>query len=272
MKKIAIIAHTVDRQGMLADLLASAKRYKCLDGWDIVLVGQGYDSASIANLRAMPNYNMLTHVYTLPKRIGPHSARMVGLQHQADLYLSLDDDMVFSPETNFVAMEPHALAPGAGVVAASYNPTSLAMVAKMSAKYYADAIVEYRLVCTAGGLMFAPHVADILREMPNLPYLFDDIEWSLATYQRGYCNYVYFGSWAWHKAGRAGGRNGWFDKKSKPLPDSSMLRLRTRDLKNPQLSEDNRVAFPIESDVTKKARDLHKTNREALGFTVDTCK
>lgn len=265
MNKVAIIAHTADRLGMLTEMLASAAQHRCLNGWRVVLVAQGYQN--MQELKRVPHIDVCDEVIATFVKLGPHSARVRVLHaNRADLYLSLDDDMVFLPESQFGAMEAKALEASTGFVAAS-NSTNASQAARHMPKLFAPVFREQRLVCTGGGLMFRDEVAQLVRDLPDRQYLFDDVEWPLAAYMKGHTNYRFFGSWAIHKAGRAGGRNGWFQQRAKVLPDARFIRLRhDPSIKNPRLAEENRVAFPADADVTPEAQQLHTTNRQARGW------
>lgn len=259
MKKAAIITHTADRLPMLRTMLDQLARFGPLRGWEVYLVAQGYTRDTVAHLKALPSAGLITDALMMPARTGPHSAKVLALHKwSADVWLTLEDDMLLLPETDWSGALHLLEQPGAGFVT-SGSSTSKWQANRDMAKVYRPRSMARALVSTGGGLLFTDETAQLVRDLPDCYYLFDDIEWSLAAYKSGRTNHKFFGSWLIHTEASTPGRGG-FKIVGKVLPDPELLPMQYIGDSGTQ------VAYPLISGLTLEAHRLNRTNKRARGW------
>lgn len=259
MLKTFIIASTADRKDGLCRLIISLTPF-INSGWKISAVCQGYSEKDIKDIKALIGNN--GKVFTVDNLIGAHSAKMIALNNsQSDVWCSLDDDMFAISKTDYDKI--------ADVI---FNNKSIGFISgnwarslkQAENKDIKDELVPQKLVFTGGGLLFRNDVADIIRNIPNEQYLFDDCLWAMYAYINGYNNYRYRGSIAVHQICSKGGRRTWMEKSKSEriLPPEKYLRVRKGS------SEDgyNQYLICNDSDLTELAHQLHKNTKGAHNY------
>jgi hypothetical protein len=258
--RVILLATVADRIGMAEKMIGTARRF--LPGWRFVVVTQEYGDADKARL-----YEALgdtpAAVEHLPKRIGPHCAKLAGLDivlqdayrpgGPAIAVCSADDDMEFIAGTNLEPCVARAQQPGVGLVSAAWVwHESLLRTRKV-----VDEFVRQKLVYTGGGMVFSGETAKLIRAMPRLPYFSDNVMWSLTSYLAGLENLRYRGSMTIHRVCRTGGRKAWVLLGDKELPPAEFLAI--------EASKDReKYKIPQDRGVTKAADEAHRRARAAL--------
>ncbi len=261
MKKTFLIATVQDRTDGLQKLLLSSQMYR--KTWAYVIVAQSYTDEDIHWLNTLVHdLGLDANIIYVDHGIGPGSAKYLGLlRFESDIWVSLDDDMELIPgRTKYNEMaEIISKRPDIAFISGNWAKTLQQAVKKEDS----DKLVKQPIVYTGGGLMFRGEIAKLLLEqMPDKPWLFDDITWSMYGYINGYDNYRYLGSVAIHKVCTVGGRKSWVEQKKRTLPDQSLIRVRPAFNSKAQLAVDNCYCICLSSDLTDKAKELHKRNME----------
>ena len=253
MTKTFIIASTGDRKDGLCRLIISLTPF-IKSGWTISAVCQGYSEGDKRDIKNLVGKN--GKVFAFDNLIGAHSAKMVALNDShSDVWCSLDDDMFAIPKTNYDKI--------ADVI---FNDKSMGFISgnwarsikQADSKDAKDELIPQKLVFTGGGLFFRDDVADIIRDIPNEQYLFDDCLWAMYAYINGYNNYRYRGSIAVHQICSKGGRRTWMEKSKsdRVLPPEEYLRVRKGSAENGY----NQYLICNDSDLTELSHSLHKEN------------
>lgn len=257
--KLFLIVSTYDRFNSLGKLVQSIRsRYN--QEWKICVVGQEYKRKEIKVIE-----NHVDDFLDLRARIGPHSARVKGLKKwKADFYCNLDDDMELIPETNYEgAIEKIKSSPDIGMVSGNwvqYDSMLKKKILNMEEKF-----IPQPLVFTGGGLVYPDRVADLIREYPDKPYMFDDMLWAGVAYVAGYKNYRYLNSLAIHRILSPGGRSGWVDLANRELPDSRYIKItRMKNFGEERGKRDNNYLIPKGNDITEEAKRLHLENNRKI--------
>lgn len=267
--RTVVIAHTADRLTSLERLLNSMIVYP-LRGWRLCLAAQGYDSAAVSRLKALPAARVLDFVHFTSELTGPHIAKTDLMdRYPSDVFVSLDDDMEMMEWTEYDTLAALARRPGVGFVQAHSGP-SVSSIRRLRARYPEKQMDERALVCTGGGLVFGAATAALIQALPRAWYLFDDVEWPLAAYVAGRLNYRSWRSWAIHRTGRPGGRHTWFRQTvgaTKPIPDAALVRFPRKPIvQADKLQLGERVGYP--TGVTALAAEKHVAARKAAGWFV----
>ena len=251
MRKTFIIASTGDRVDGLSSLIISLTPF--LNEWKLFVICQCYSEEDAMTVKKLVRGN--GKVVFLSEMIGPHSAKMIALNNaESDVWCSLDDDMVALPETDYNKIaDILAERKDIGFISGNWARTAK----QASTKAIDNALIKQKLVYTGGGLLFRDDVAEIIRNIPNEKYLFDDCLWSMYAYINGYDNYRYTGSIAIHKICTVGGRKTWLKKQrnGRVLPPSEYLVARP-------CNDLDGYYICIDSDLTETAKQLHDKNRE----------
>jgi hypothetical protein len=254
--KYLLLATVQDRLPMMATCMTSIRKY--LPDWKPLVVAQEYSPQDSAYVRSqLPKGEVIDH----PERIGPHNAKLLGLQHidrQGGDYVvcSIDDDMEFLPQTRLEPAVAKALEPGVGFVSAGWVRHEN-LLAKHSAP---EEFVKQPIVYTGGGMIFDRATAQIVLGIPEGAYFCDNSEWSLAAYVQGLENHRYRGSVTIHRICRSGGRRTWAELAIRPMPDPKYLRMRPG--KNDW--DPNNFKVGASEDLTPLAHANHEAARKAL--------
>lgn len=252
MKKTFIIASTGDRCDGLCQLLISLTPF-FQTGWQAAVVCQGYSDEDAKTVKIiLGGYGKC---FFLKDLIGAHSAKMIALTNvQSDIWCSLDDDMCAIPETHYNEMADTLMErKDMGFLSGNWARTS--DLAKK--KKCVSELVSQKLVFTGGGLMFRDDVAEIIRNIPNEQYLFDDCLWAMYAYINGYSNYRYLGSIAIHRICTKGGRKTWLRKtNNRILPPTEYLVCR-------KCNDLDGYYMCVDKDLTDLAHQKHKENKRS---------
>lgn len=260
MTKTFVIGTVDNRISSLLNMLVSAKRY--IGPWEFVIVAQHYTPEQMAfvvdrcrTLFGEQIFHM--HFEFMTDYMGCFRSKMYGLKkYDSDIYLSMDDDMLILPQTDYdrmaeVYMEHREL----GMLAGHYC-WRRESVKNATVK---DKLKTQPLVGTYGGLMFGRELRDLfIAEMDGHDVLFDDLGWALTSYTHGYIQGIYYGSLIIHMIGSSGGFKKWFKDDKHELPDPTLINIQHR--KN-DLTNENAVVFMGSEDLTQKAHDLHNQNK-----------
>lgn len=257
MKKTFLIASTGDRADGLERLLISLFPF-FQTGWHAVAVCQAYEQKDINRIRSIAG----EHATIIEKAslIGAHSAKIIALNsRQSDVWCSLDDDMFAIPQTDYDYIADLLMSDKSiGFVSGNW-----ARNAKLAAKKEkTDELIAQKLVFTGGGLLFRDDVAEIIRHIPDEQYLFDDCLWAMYAYIAGYNNFRTRNSIAVHQICTKGGRRTWLAARpDRVLPPPDLLRVRAGS-NNGEKDGYNEYLICRDSDLTKKAHQLHAENRK----------
>lgn len=251
MRKTFIIASTGDRSDGLKSLLISLTPFFAR-GWKAVVVCQSYEKENLKEIKSiLGNCGV---IFNFKKMIGAHSAKVFALNnYSSNVWCSLDDDMLAIEKTDYDKISDILISnPNIGFISGNWARTKKQADAKMPV----EELILQKLVYTGGGLLFRDDVANIIRNIPNEQYLFDDCLWSMYAYVNGYDNYRYKGSVAIHKICTVGGRKTWLkEQKNRVLPPEELLCARR--------SKDAEGYFICtDSDLTELAKELHRRNKK----------
>lgn len=257
MRKTFLICSLAGRLSSLMRLITTLQGYS---DWNVDLVLQRYPVTEKAiveeHLRKFfPNRHS---IYVSNEMSGPHLARCIALDaHDSDVWCILDDDM-FAVEgmTYYDKMADILLNDkGIGLLSSNWRKTA-GMLEKVS---LADKTLKQNIVYTGGGMMMRQDVADIIKAIPRVQYLFDNPLWSVYAYVNGYNNFRYQGSAAVHEICTKGGRRKWISENTlkKALPPSEWMRVRRG---KGQAGGFDEYLICDSSDITEEAHELHRRN------------
>lgn len=258
MIKTFVVASTGDRFESLMVLLESLDLF-LVNGWKIRIVGQKYSDAHLREIDCfLKRYGADNTVVNFDEYIGAHSAKVYALSnYKSDIWCSLDDDMeAIEGMTNYGKIVSMLEAEKSiGFISGNWARTKDWALRKGTK----DELIPQKLVYTGGGLLFRDDVAEIIRNIPNEEYLFDDCLWAVYAYVNGYNNFRYRGSVLVHRICTKGGRRTWIASthSTKKLPPEEILRVRKANTKKVGYDE---YLICMDKDVTPYANDLHKQN------------
>ena len=259
MTKTFLIATVRDRTEGLQSLLLSLQMYR--KDWRFVIVAQSYSAADREWLyELIDKLKIDADVVFVETGIGPGRAKRLGLSRfKSDIWVSLDDDMEAIPgKTDYESMIGILQSkPEIGLLSANWAKT----LKQAEEKSLSDKLIKQPIVYTGGGMMFRDDVAQtLLSEMPDEPWLFDNVAWSLAVYVSGYENYRYLGSVAIHRICTKGGRKTWVEQGTRVLPDQSLITVRPAFNNKREMEIGNCWCICTSKDLAEKAKKLHKAN------------
>ncbi len=253
MNRYLLLATVQDRLAMVGPCLQSIREF--LPGWTPVVVAQEYTETDRATVQqALPGATVLV----LPKRCGPHNAKLFGLRHidalERSNYVvcSIDDDMEFIDQTNLEPCVRKALDPSIGFVSAGWVKHETHLIKRKPVEQF----IKQPIVYTGGGMIFDRKTAKVVLRIPEGAYFCDNSEWSLAAYLAGFTNYRYRGSLTIHRICSKGGRQGWVDLGEKQIPDPRFLRMKVGKLVNKL----NNYLVGDSRDLTPEAHATHQSN------------
>ena len=263
MIKSFLIGTVDNRIGSLLNMLVSSRRY--IGPWEIVIVAQHYSESQkqfVTDKCAALFGDASKHIHFdfMPEYMGCFGSKMYGLKHHdSDIWLSMDDDMLILPQTDFDRMAEVYMANRLlGLIVGAY--CRIPGKTKSHVRKMKDALEPEPILGTWGGLMFGRELADLfIRERYGRDIQHDDLEWSLLSYINGYENAKYLGSLIVHMVGSSGGFRTYFKMNAAhELPDPSLIKVafRKNDMDNP-----NAMVYVGSDDLTPKAHELHRQNK-----------
>lgn len=258
MKKTFLICSLYGRINSLIRLIDSISVFK---DWRVDIVLQNYPENEIEIIKYHTNTRFPDRCkfFVTGGMTGPHLARCVALDRdRSEVWCILDDDM-FAVEgfTDYDSMASILMErKDIGLLSSNWrkNRKMLDSV-NLSFKLQKQAIVY-----TGGGMMMREDVADIIRGIPRVQYLFDNPLWSIYSYVSGYDNCRFMGSAAVHEICTKGGRRKWINENNrhKALPPEEWIR--TRKGKGEAGGFDEYLICDS-SDITDLAKQLHESRK-----------
>lgn len=259
MKKSFLICSLQGRLKNLINLITSIKNYAHSD-WFIYLSLQAYNDEETAIIREhckklFPNQ---WGIFSTNVMTGPHLARCrIFDDIKSDIWCILDDDMYavegYTKYDNMADILDWNR--NLGILSSNWRRTAK-MLDKVKLQ---EKLVKQNIVYTGGGMMIRSDVAEIIKAIPRVQYLFDNPLWSIYSFVNGYDNYRYMGSAAVHEICTKGGRRKWLDESAskKQLPPPEWIRTRRGKSK----SGFNEYLICDSTDVTELAKKLHNENK-----------
>lgn len=254
MNRYLLLATVQDRIPMAAALFASIKAH--LAGWKVLIVAQEYSDDEARQAEALTG----GEVINLSARVGPHRAKIAGLQTIVDregannfVVCSIDDDMEFLPQTNLDPAVSKALTAGTGFVSCGWAPH----LNRIRPGQIKPIFVRQAIVYTGGGMVFGPKVARLVLTLPPANYFDDNTEWSLAAYTAGLSNFRWRGSMTLHKICSKGGRRAWVALRDRVISDPKLITIREGKL----AGRVNNYLVGSSADLTPLAHELHQRHR-----------
>lgn len=250
------------RPSMMWDLVQSWMRMPWRDQYDAIILFQDYAPEEQARMLDLLGPRVRASYTKAPTP--PFLLRTFAYREHPDIrtWVLLDDDMVFTEETNFrPIIERLENDPLAGCISANWIRT--ASPALRARAKYEDTFVRQPIVYTGGGMLFRRDVAELLLGQPILPYAFDDVQTSLTAYVAGLMNYRYLGSLLVHRITHSGGLNQAYRERAFTAPPEAYIKARplARDL-YAEGGQNHHIPGP--SDLTDYAHEEHRRNRARL--------
>ena len=256
MKKAFVIVTISNRVNELNELLRSmAENIPDFKEWDVCMLMQD-------NLGVKDRVDMryVTKPYIYPELLGCNAARLALLRQpdmrDYDIYCNLDDDMILTKYTNYEPAIRKCMEKGTGFVLTNWAKTEKLMMDKVPKMR--DEFVKQAMIYQGGGMLYSNDVAKMIREIPVVKTVFDE-GFPLTAYLNGYENYRYLGSLAVHKICTTGGMNSFYKS-----TDYSKLKNMYPEYINYKMGKNGRWLIPMDKDLTPKAKEMHKANREKL--------
>lgn len=248
---------------MLCPTVRPAMFMRLLDSFDILPQAseywlavhfQGYTQAEIDAVKAHRWASRIVYAVKTEHRIQPYICRAAMYRAvPAEVYISLDDDMVVLPTVDWASAVAKAMEPGVGVISCNcVKSQSPALVARAK---YEPTFIKSVLTFMSGGQVYSNTVAKLALQAPVLAYWACDLQLGLLAYVAGLENYRYLGSLIEHNVGSPGGIKE-FPKGDRVLPDPRYLAMRNSG-KGPYS-----YLCPTPADITKLAHDSHNRNKE----------
>lgn len=247
--------------GRIVSLIRLIDSIACFSDWNVDLVLQNYpeDEVEIIKYHTNVRFPDKCKFFVTGGMTGPHLARCIALDRdRSDVWCILDDDMyAVKGMTDYDKMAEIIFNDKSiGLLSSNWrkNEKMLASV-KLS-----DKLQRQSIVYTGGGMMMREDVADIIRAIPRVQYLFDNPLWSIYSYVNGYDNCRFMGSAAVHEICTKGGRRKWISENNrhKALPPAEWIR--TRKGKGEKGGFDEYLICEP-SDITELAKQLHNSRK-----------
>lgn len=259
MKKTFLICSLSGRINSLARLVTSLAGYK---DWNLDLVLQKYsnEEKAIIYSHLQRFFDGRFKIFASNEMTGPHMARCIALDaDESDVWCILDDDMfAVDGKTDYDKMANILIGrPDIGFLSSNWRKTS-SMLEKVILR---DKLEKQNIVYTGGGMMFRQDIAEIIKAIPRVQYLFDNPLWSIYSYVNGYDNYRHLGSASVHEICTKGGRRKWINESNsnKALPPADWLRVRRGKGAKGGFDE---YLICDSGDVTDVAHELHRRNKK----------
>lgn len=271
----AIIITRYNRIHMLMDMLMSLREHDPFGGmWDLGIVVEfptAFPSEKILESVSseLDEKNLKSwDIKLVTDEIGPANMRATGMSEwDADLYLHLDDDFIFTHDTNYTdsLWQAKCFEAGVGIVNGVSSLNSYYAGKMQDNAKYINKVMECTgaLTETLGGMMCTRQVASFLLELDrDKKYSCDNTAWSLYLYTKGLEHYRYWGSHVIHRIGAGGGLNH-FLRQERELPFPEWFEwIEKKDAKRKDRAKTYEWMKP--SHVKELAHELHKTNRKKL--------
>lgn len=258
MKTTFVIISVSDRVHMLNNLIESIMADSRYDDYDINLLFQDY----AGNRDQIAHQERYANIFYEDTPLGCHLARVLLLNKiRYDVYINLDDDIELGKYTNYTPAIEKALEPSTGFVLTNWARTQQQLEAKIPNMQ--DKFVKQILIYQGGGMIYGEKIAELMRDLPQEQYRYDDI-WSLTAYINGYQNYRYLNSLAVHKTLAKGGMNKFMRSEPKPLACAEYINYRLGKSiykwKNGTVGKDTLIG--IDSDCKPIVKELHEKNKK----------
>lgn len=256
MQKTFLIVSLNGRIDGVFRLVSSLARYS---DWNLIIVLQQYpkEQQELIKMHCEAMFPKRSFVLISDSATGPHLARCMALdKYKSDVWCILDDDMFAIDLTDYDSMADIVYEnKNIGFLSGNWRKT-IGAARNVAVK---KSLVKQNIVYTGGGMFFRQDVAEIIKAIPRVQYLFDNPLWSIYAYVNGYDNFRYLGSVAIHEICTVGGRRKWISEnnKYKALPPAEWLRVRRGKGKAGSFDE---YLICDSSDITGIAHGLHYKN------------
>jgi hypothetical protein len=259
MKATFVIITVADRLEQLNGLLRSIEARKDYSDIDINIMFQGPEEY-IALIKGQAGQRCC--VYHSPEKLGCHGARVRLLKLiEADryaIYINLDDDMVLGAETNYRPAFAMAMQRKTGFVLTNWARTRKMLEVKIPKMR--NVFVPQIMLYNGGGMIYGNHVADLMRQLPEVKTAFD-CAWSITAYVNGLRNLRYLGSLTEHNICGTGGMSAFMASTPLHVMAKEYLNFRMAKKRNGSCKD---VLIPLDADVLPLAKELHAKNRRRL--------
>lgn len=255
-----VIVSVSERLAALNTMLESLRADPRWDAMDIGIFFQ--DPVGVAPGIKAEEYRV-EHLIVVPDKRGAHVARVQLLQHLEgkgyDTYISMDDDMLLGPLTNYGPIVEKCHEPGVGLVTTNWAQ-SPALLEKKRLKMAETFTPQIMMYC-GGGQAFSEEVATIMRRLPTDKIATFECGWAITAYVHGYVNLYYRGSVTLHYALTSGGMK--LVRGFHPLNvvGAEWFRLR---LTKKQDGTGTSASIPLDEDVLPSAHIRHAAMRRRL--------
>lgn len=216
-------------------------------------------------------YGLEISLQVSPQLLSAYGARVSALKwlHEQGLhfehYVNVDDDIEVTEHTNWREAIVKTDEPGVGFVITQWvrhpNQYDESVARLEPGKYSAPCIMIYN----GGGMAYNAEIAAIMRDLKVEPSQFEDL-WPITAYRLGYNNYRALGSLAIHRTGSIGGRQAYVKQEPRPPLCSKWINYRQLHGVGQGQWVGNNYSIPTDSDVRKKTKEEHATNRAARGW------
>jgi len=263
MNKYLLLITTEDRFIECSTFIESVNLYIKND-WKLIAVCQGHTTDQLEYFKELCHIPIEVLYY--PERLGMFNARQEGIKHilaeseEEIAIVTVDDDMILLPQTNYENLIKFVKDPSIGLVSANW----ISHENFLNKRKLQEKLVKQAIVYTGGGMAFGRAVAELIAKLPQGQYFSDNSEIAVKVYVAGYENYRYLGSLTMHKACRKGGRKKWVNEgEQKQLPDPKLLTIRLGKA-GENAPNDNKLLIADSSDLTELAHKLHNQNKAVL--------
>lgn len=249
MNKALVIISVSDRVDDLNKLVRSIRSREYFDDYDLCLCYQDY----MGNSEQIENPEQYATLLVEPEKMGCNGARIHLLNHiEYDVYVNLDDDMLMTDFTNYEPAIELAMEETTGFVLTNWARSEKILNTKIP--NMKDEFVKQVMIYQGGGMIYSNKIAEIIRELPIMKTVFDDV-WPITAYVNGYVNYRYLGSLTLHFTLGDGGMQT-FMREETDLQHSAEDYINYRKGKR-----EGEWLIPMDSDINDKAHMLHRLNR-----------
>ena len=252
MRKAFVIVSVSDRVEQLNNLLKSIRAIKKYDDFDICVLYQDY----LGNIEKLDK-RYIKRLFIYKKRLGCNCARILLLnQIKYDIYCNLDDDMELTEHTNYQPVIDKLVNDrNSGFILTNWARTRDLYEQKVP--NMKDTFVKQCFIYQGGGMLYRDDVADFVRQLPLVETVFDE-GWALTAYLNGYENYRYLGSLALHFICTKGGMRDWY----KSVDYSKLQNLFPEFINYRKGKNGIEYHIPMDTDLTEKAKEMHKMKKE----------
>ena len=250
---VFILPSVSDRVHHLNNMITSIRNSQYKD-WAIAVIFQDY--MKNANL---VKSEMVDYFFVFKYRLGvvPARLKLLNLIPRHKYYCHIDDDVILMEQTNYFPMlrfldaNPHV----ANVMSNWVRTESLI---ERKIKNIDGTYKRQILFYTGGGQFYRDDVSDFFRKKYKIGKRDNEMLWTIIPYVSGYDNYFYNGSLAFHKILQRGGNQSYrkYFSKNDYIGFPEYINMR--------LCNDGSFSIPMDSDVNKYAKEMHKYNKNKL--------